>query len=267
MKIRIVFTFVLCLLILIPSCTSTEVPPTDTLPPPTLTPIPPTPTNTLVPTSTPTQIPPTPTPTLTPFPPFRDDFNQVLEEGWAWIRESRFGWNLHEKPGFLRIEVELDTNQVLVRHAPEDDFEISTRVLFTPFSNFQSAGLIILQDDEHFLSFHRGMCDYIEIVPEACQGNAIYFNHIDHDVGVPEEGYSIGPQYPTRTIEISEAYLRLTREGRIYTAYYSDDGETWVIIGRQESDLFPFYVGIHTFGAETYLAEADFDYFTLDTIP
>ncbi len=111
------------------------------------------------------------------------------------------------------------------------------------------------------------MCDYIEILPEACQGNALYFNHIDHDVGVPEEGYSIGPQYPTRTVEISEAYLRLTREGRIYTAYYSDDGESWVTIGMHESDLFPFYVGIHTFGAQTYLAEADFDYFTLETLP
>lgn len=268
MKTRIVFSLVLGLVILIPSCAPTESPPTDTLPPPpTLTPIPSTPTNTIIPTSTPTPIPPTPTPTLTPFPPFRDDFNQVLEEGWTWIHESRFGWNLHEKPGFLRIEVALDTNQVLVRHAPEGDFEISTRVLFTPFSNFQSAGLVIFQDDEHYISFHRGMCSFIEEIPEACQGNAIYFHHVDHDVGVPEEGYSIGPQYPTRTLEISEAYLRLTREGRTYTAYYSDDGETWVTIGRHESDLFPFYVGIQTGGAQTYLAEADFDYFTLDIIP
>jgi beta-xylosidase len=209
-------------------------------------------------------MPPTSTPT--PFPPFREDFEQLLEEGWTWHYETRWGWNLHEKPGFLRIKVELDTHQILVRHAPKGDFEISTRVLFRPYSNFQSAGLIIFQDDGHWLSFHRGICTYTNI-PEACQGNAIYYNHIDHDVGVPEEGYSIGPQFPTKTVEDSEAYLRLTREGRTYTAYYSDDGETWVIIGRHESDLFPFYVGIHTFGAETHLADADFDYFTLETLP
>jgi beta-xylosidase len=222
-----------------------------------------TPTHT--PTKTPTPLPPTSTPT--PFPPFRDDFNQLLEEGWTWVKESRFGWGLHEKPGFLRIEVELDTNQVLLRHAPEGDFEISTRVLFTPFSNFQSAGLIIFQDDRHWLSFHRGMCDFITQIPEACQGNAIYFNHIDYDLGVPGEGYSIGPQFPTRTVEMSEAYLRLTRKGRTYTAYYSDDGETWETIGRHESDIFPFYVGLHTFGAQKYLADADFDFFTLEILP
>ena len=111
------------------------------------------------------------------------------------------------------------------------------------------------------------MCDFIEILPEACQGNAIYFNNIDHDVGIPEEGYSLGPQFPTRTAEISEAYLRITREGRIYTGYYSDDGGNWMLIGKQESDLMPFYVGLHTFGAEKYNAYAEFDYFILDALP
>lgn len=248
------------------SCSTTDNTAVDTLEQPQEAAATPMPTETLAPTptTTPTDVPPTLTPT--PFPPFRDDFSQLLGDGWMWIQEKRFGWNLHEKPGFLRIEVALETNQVLVRNAPEGDFEISTRVLFTPSSNFESAGLIILQDDRHWLSFHRGMC-YIPSIPEACQANALYYNHIDYDTGVPEEGYSIGPQYPTKTVKTSEAYLRLVREGRIYTAYYSDDGETWMTIGRHETDLFPFYVGIHTFGAQSYAANADFDYFTLETLP
>jgi len=248
------------------SCSTADNTSVDTLEQPQEATNTPMPTETLAPTptTTPTDVPPTLTPT--PIPPFRDDFSQLLEEGWIWIQEKRFGWNLHEKPGFLRIEVALDTNQILVRNAPEGNFEISTRVLFTPSSNFQSAGLIILQDEGHLLSFHRGMC-YLPSAPAACQANALYYNHIDHDTGVPEEGYSIGPQYPTKTVKTSEAYLRLTREGRIYTAYYSDDGEKWMTIGRHETDLFPFYVGIHTFGAQSYSANADFDYFTLETLP
>ena len=265
MRIRVPIVVGVACLMFIAACSPTESLPTHTTEPPSPTSPPPPSTQVPEPSSTP--VPPTPAPSPTLFPPFRDDFNQLLEDGWRWEHESRFGWDLHRKPGFLRVEVELDTNQVLLRHAPEGDFEISTRVLFTPFSNFQSAGLIIFQDDGHYLSFHRGMCDYIEIVPEACQANAIYFNHIDHDVGVPEEGYSIGPQYPTRTIETSEAFLRLSREGRTYTGDFSDDGVNWITIGKHDSDLFPFYVGIHTFGAVTYLANADFDYFTLEALP
>jgi beta-xylosidase len=257
--------FGLTILVIIASCVPGESIPMDTQEPPS--PTSPPPTSTQIPEPTSTSIPPTPTPTPTPFPPFRDDFEQVLEEGWTWHKEKRFGWDLHQKPGFLRVVVRLDTDQVLLRPAPDGDFEISTRLLFTPFSNFQLAGLLIFQDDEHFLSFHRGMCDYLDIIPEACQGNALYFAHADHDVGVPEQGYSIGPQYPTRTREMSEAYMRLTREGRTYTAYYSEDGVNWRVIGRHDSDLFPFYVGINTAGAQTYEANADFDYFTLETLP
>jgi hypothetical protein len=265
MKHQIASIIAFSLILILVACGPGESVPTDTPepPPPTVPP----PTATQIPEPTSTSAPPTPTPSPTTIPPFRDDFTQVLEDGWTWHLEKRWGWDLHKKPGFLSVEVALDTNQILLRHAPEGDFEISTRVLLTPYSNFQSAGLLIFQDDGHFLSFHRGMCDYIEILPEACQGNAIYFNNVDHDVGIPEEGYSIGPQFPTRTAEISEAYLRLKREGRNYTGYYSDDGENWTLIGKQESDLFPYYVGIWTFGAETYMADAEFDYFTLEALP
>ena len=83
----------------------------------------PIPSSTPDPTYTPSPIPPTLTPT--PIPPFRDDFTQLLNDEWEWLHETRFGWNLHEKPGYLRIEVEEnDVNQVLLREALEVDFEV-----------------------------------------------------------------------------------------------------------------------------------------------
>ena len=155
-------------------------------------------------TETPASVPPTLT--STPFPPFRDDFNQLLEDGWEWLHESKDGWNLHEKPDFLRVEVALDTKQVLVRNGPEGNFEITTRVLFTPYQNFQSAGLIIFQDDGHLLQLHRGFAYFPDA--ECCIGNALYYDKIDYDLGSPGDGYGIDPLSPAKTDEMDEAYLR-----------------------------------------------------------
>ena len=221
-----------------------------------------TPEPTITPTLTDT---PTPTPTSTPFPPFRDDFTQLLEEGWEWLYESKDGWNLAEKPGFLFVEVQVDTKQVLVRKAPEGNFEISTRLLFQPYHNFQQAGLIILQDDMHHHSFVRGMAYYSHL-GEILPGNAIYFDYIDSDLG-DEIYHAVGSNFGTRVDVMDEAYLRLTRVGKTYTAEYSADGEEWTIIGIHEFDIVPLYVGIRTCCAEKYLAYSYFDYFTLETLP
>jgi beta-xylosidase len=179
---------------------------------------------------------------------------------------------MNEKPGFLRIYLsdkgELDqAENILLRNAPEGDFEVTTRVLFTPYSNFQFAGLLIYQDDGHFLKFGRAMCYLPALPPGTCVGNGLYFDNLDVDEGVGDEGYSILDSFPTSTLKKSEAYLRIVREGRTYTAFYSDDGINWQTIGRHESDLFPFYVGLIASQAYEQPAKADFDYFTLEALP
>jgi beta-xylosidase len=238
--------------------TSTPIPPSSTPVPPTSTPVPP--------TSTP--VPPTPTPT--PFPAFRDDFTQLVEPGWIWMNEDTFKWNMSVKPGFLRIYLsdkgELDqVENILLRDAPEGDFEVTTRVLFTPYSNFQSAGLLIYQDDEHALKFGRAMC-YLPGLPH-CVGNGLYYDNAVMDEGVrTDEGWR-ADNYATSTVNKSEAYLRIVREGKTYTAFYSDDGIDWQTIGRHESDLVPFYVGLIASQAYEQPATADFDYFTLEALP
>ena len=123
-----------------------------------------------------------------------------------------------------------------------------------------------MMDEDHWLQLHRGMA-YIPDATFCCIGNAIYYNNIDQVLGVPGEGYSVGPQFPTKVDLLDEAYLRLTRVGKTYTAYYSDNGENWIIIGKHDLDLIPKYVGIQTFGAQKYPADADFDYFTLELLP
>ena len=221
---------------------------------------------TSVPTFTPSPTDtPTPPPTSTPIPPFRDDFTEILGDGWEWLSEYEDGWNLDDKPGFLFIEVQVDKKQILARKVPEGNFEISTRVLFQPYHNFQQAGLIIYNDDLHFLDLVRGMAYYTHL-GEILPGNAIYFDYIDSDVaGAPY--YNVGSHFGTRVDVMDEAYFRLTRVGRIYTADYSPDGEEWINIGTHESDMVPLYVGLRTCCSVKYLADSYFDYFTLKILP
>ena len=234
-----------------PMPTATQIPSKTNTPKPTTTPLP-------TPTPTPT-LTPKPPPTSVPFQPFLDDFNQAPEPGWTWIREDPLLWNLIEHPGFLRIHLSphdgTEPKNMLLRPAPEGDFEIITRVVFRPFANFHGAGLTIYQDADNFINLVRATC-YLPTVPGRCVANGIYFDNTSNKAN-----------FPTETINPAEVILRLTREGDIYTAYFSEDEESWTLIGRHESDLIPSFVGIYVTSDWENPIIADFDYFTVEEIP
>lgn len=232
--------------------TATQIPTaTDTLPPP--------PTDTPLPTDTP--IPPTPTATEPPFL-FRDDFEGALAEGWQWIGEDPTHWDLSSVPGALRITLQStnifdgEPKNFLVHEAPNGDYEIATLVHFNPSSNFQFAGLLIYQSQGNALQFGRAFAQ----CPDVCIGNAIYFDII-------EGGKGGKPNYATAAQSLDQAYLRLRREGNIYTGYYSEDGTDWIVIGKHESGITPVFVGL--IASQGYQVEttADFDYFTIEALP
>lgn len=228
-------------------------------------------TNTPIPSATPEPTispPPTDTsiPAPTPIPPFRDDFTQLLEDGWEWRYEVEGGWNLDDRPGFLRVKIPLTAKQYLIRNAPEGNFQITTRILCKPNHNFQSAGLLIMHDDGHMLKFSRGYA-YIPNT-SCCIGNALYYENIDYDLGSHNAGYAINILPPTKTDEVDEAYLRLIRYGDTYTASYSNDGENWSIVGKHDVNWKPVYIGIQIYSDQTVsLLNADFDFFEMEVLP
>jgi beta-xylosidase len=243
--------------------TDTPMPADTSTPDPTITSTP-NPTVTPEPTDTPAPIPPTATPVVETPGRFRDDFDGVLAAGWSWVREDPTHWNLADAPGALRIVLQpggigsiasSPANNLLLRQAPEGDFEIATLVHFTPTSNYQYAGLLIYQDDANALLLGRAFCS----APDACAGNGIYFDRAQH--GEFDENYA------TATANQSEAYLRLRREGTTYTGIYSEDGANWIVIGQHTADLTSLRVGL--IAAQAYAAEttADFDYFTIEMLP
>jgi beta-xylosidase len=172
--------------------------------------------------------PPPATPPARPAALFRDDFEGALATGWGWVRQDSTHWNLNDVPGSVRIVLQPGglniANNLLLREAPAGNFEIATLVRFTPTSNFQFAGLLIYQDDSNAVQLGRAFCN----TPDNCIGNGIYFDNIQY-------GEFSGSNHGTATAKPAQAYLRLRREGTTYTGYYSENGDSWTVIGQHNS--------------------------------
>lgn len=221
----------------------TEVPPTVTEPPPTITAPPPTPT-----------IPPT----ATPDPGFREDFSGTLDPGWSWIRENDAKWSLEAETGHLRIVLEGGQfhRNLLLREVKGADFEITTHLLFEPTTNFQIAGLLIYQDDATMIKLGRAFCN----IQNACVGNGIYFDS-------QQNARFAGANFATDTPLKDEAYLRITKRGNSFVGAYSEDGTTWMVIGRHESAMSDPKVGLVAGQSNVVGQVALFDFFTLVELP
>jgi beta-xylosidase len=189
----------------------------------------------------------------------------TLDSRWSWIREDNTHWSLSDRPGYMRITTQQggllgpgnDASNLLVRAAPSGNFEIETRVLFTPTEDFQIAGLLVYDDDDNFLMLGRAYCSD---TPPTCEGNAIYFDH-------EEDGNIVGGNYVMTTTALGEAYLRLARDGNTYTGFVSENGTDWTLVGAHTviSGVVPLKIGLAAEPSGTAAAEipADFDYFIL----
>lgn len=195
-----------------------------------------------------------------------DDFDtSSLNSRWSWIREDATHWSLTERSGSMRIITQRggffglggDAKNMLLQKSPLGDFELQTRVIFTPTQNFQIAGLAVYQDDDNLFVLGRAYCD---LIPSPCVGNGIYFDH-------KEQGSAIGSNFAMTTAATGEAYLRLKRQGPVYTGYVSLDGTNWTMVGVHTvvGGMVPFKVGLVAYNSNTDAADlpADFDFFTL----
>ena len=194
-----------------------------------------------IPSITPTPITPTVSPTPTPDPKFfRDEFNNILDAGWSWVREDPLNWSLTALPGALQINVAggyvaAGTNpNLLLRPAPEGDFQIQTQITFRPRQNYQFAGLIIYENDENFMQAGRSAC-----TSTGCAGVGLYMNYY-------KDGVVVEPDFGQPYREIDPLLLRLSRRGNTYTFEGSTDGKVWFLIGSHMSDMNPTQIGLVT---------------------
>jgi beta-xylosidase len=223
----------------------------------------PSPTPTLVPSPMPTPVPPTvsPVPTIDPLY-FRDDFIDILDAQWSWKREKPENWSLTTVPGSLQINaaegfVATHTNSnLLLRPAPEGNFQIETQMTFRPTHDFVFAGLIIYENDLNFIQAGRGFCHLT-----GCIGEGLYmYRYKNGAVRKPDFGQ------PYR--EIDPILLRLSRRENTYTFEASTDGKVWFLIGSHTSEINPLQIGlIAGQRMRGELLSAAFDYFEIRSLP
>ncbi len=200
-----------------------------------------------------------PTPTS-----FRDDFEGGLFPGWYWAYEDPTHWSLSDVPGSLRIMsqgtslyAEAIPQNLLWRDAPGGDFEIQTKVAFEPAFDFQQAAILIYEDVNNFVLLNRGFCGQ-----ELCVNSGVYLD-IEQDGEVNFNNFMIPTNLP-------ETYLRLRKEGTIYTGYYSADGHVWVEIGQYEHPMAPLKIGLNANNGNddpgAPQLPADFDFFMTQSL-
>ena len=254
----------LAIIALILSACGPSATPTPTSSPTEVPSVTPSPTTTLTPTFTLTPtVTLTPTITPTPYPVlFRDDFEGTIDRYWIWVREDKQMWNLTSNPGWLEILTSPgwigseDVKNLLVRKAPNGNFGIETKLKFKPTRNFQIADLLIRQSPGDFIQFGRGFCGNLP-----CPGDGFYSDLSVNWAADPENFAVSAPATDT-------VYLRLLREGNNYTAYASEDGTSWMLIGTHTSEMKPIVVGLVVGGDTSAPPQpADFDYFVIFSLP
>lgn len=223
----------------------------------------PSPTPTLAPSPTATAILPTASaiPTVDPnF--FRDEFNGALDPQWTWLREDPRNWSLTALPGSLQINVNKgyvaahNYANLLLRSAPQGNFQIETQIAYRPTRNFQFAGLIIYETDSNFIQAGRGFCSSVD-----CVGEGLYMDYY-------EKGVLIEPDFGQIYREIDPILLRLSRSGESYTFEASTDGKVWFIVGSHISAMHPLQVGLITGQRLLGSVEpATFEYFEVRSLP
>ena len=257
---------ILSLLVFVFSACSSQITaeptPTKTLAPiPTDTPLPPTPTSEPTSTTLPT---PTTQPTPTPDPMnFRDDFNGEIDGSWQWIREDKQAWSLSNNSGWLEIMASPGgvgngtTSNLLLRPIPEGNFELETRLNFMPTGNYQIAGLLIYESPKNFVQFGRAFCNNTN-----CAGDGFYLD-------VVSDGNLINENFATKAGEIETIFLRLRREGNLFTGFVSENGQDWKQIGAHMSDAIqPIFVGLVAGQSiQTKPKPAQYDYFLVNRLP
>ncbi|HSB90313.1 MAG TPA: amidohydrolase family protein [Anaerolineales bacterium] len=174
---------------------------------------------------------------------FREDFAaSSLSQGWSWVREHPDAWSLADRSGWLSLSTG-DFSMLraggdaplLIRAAPGGDFELRTRVDFHPTQNFQFAGLVIYQDDDHFVALGRAFCG---VVPP-CVGDGVYLDNDEAMIAGVVDTPAAGNLPPDEPI-----WLRLVRQGTSYSGSWSRDGEAWTPVGATVANFNPTGVGL-----------------------
>jgi alpha-glucuronidase len=203
-----------------------------------------------------------------------------LQSGaWQWLSEDPSSWSVRSGGygcSYLHLTITANTNllgpgnilqNVLLLKQPIANgkaFTAETMVIFRPTKNYQDACLLVYQDSDNYLALGRAFCDPSQA---KCVGDAIYFDRDRADCFFCSPNYATAvPTFATEGNVDIPVWLRISRTGTSYSAYYSLDGRNWNFIGTHaDVALTNVRVGLTCLsgGLGNLGVAADFDYFAL----
>lgn len=204
---------------------------------------------------TPTQTP-LAKPSATPSPLFFDDFNLALQPGWEWVNEDKRYWSLDSTPGSLQLNViggyvKYDNiRNMLLRAAPEGDFQAETHLVFFPNGKDQFAGLILFESNKNFIQAGYSYCKQLF----SCDGRGLYLD-------IYKNGELQLPRNASK-FQNDNIFLRIVRKGETIYFIVSEDRKIWF-----QTNSYTTNMGISKIGIVTGQnlveepASAIFDYF------
>ena len=103
---------------------------------------------------------------------WKDQFDSpTLDSRWEWVREDPTHWSLTDNSGSLRITTQEGSlwmggtgKNILLTPPNMEDFQITTKVTFSPSENFQTASVAVYQDDDNYIELGRRYGDQDMII-------------------------------------------------------------------------------------------------------
>ena len=201
--------------------------------------------------------------TNTPLSPsIIDEFTAPnLDSEWYWINEDPTHWSLASQSGWLQVTTQageiwqgdnINVRNVLLRKLSDSpsNLEIITKLAFTPTTDWQSAGLVIYNNDDNYVTlFHGYHTDF--------GGKSVRFQSEENGIG-QQVGIALSSLSPF-------IYLKIAKTGSSYTGYFSLDNSTWTKVGERINRMNSLSVGLITNNGTdiSQEAKAAFDYFQL----
>lgn len=228
-------------------------------------------------------------------PAFSSEFNGSLGPQWSWIREDPTKHSFVNGQLSITVNGDLyrqanDATNILLEKPPTGNYMIETKITFDPNQNYQQAGLLVYSDDDHYIKvgpFHGDSLNKIlsghesleplpsgvtacDVQPSSTSNVAVKtYTHNQ----CPNEGESwdnLANPKPTLNGSTASAptvtdWLRIYRNGNVYTPYTSVDGMHWVKGAAWSMTAaaanFPVKIGLFAFSAGPFNnIPAYFDY-------
>ena len=177
-----------------------------------------------------------------------DEFNSPpIGKPWEWVRENKSAYNLTKNAGALTITSEVgdvseNSNNAknLLLQSANNDWTIDTKLVCSRVpSQPENAGILVYENDDNFVKL------VLRAVTKTTRQTGVQPGTID--LLIEENGIAKSMASFNLRKEItasSPLMLRLEKNGSVYTAYYSLDGEKFEKMGSADLLLKDIKAGL-----------------------